>query len=114
MFNIGAFASSSSIDLPPMSFPGIDLNINYIHKLPQTESIDHLEELQAYHSQVDKLNDMFNPDPVNPLWQPETIVSHHVRKDTKEIRLKIYYAENHAKHMDTLENLHLDEPWMGI
>ena len=44
----------------------------------------------------------------------ETIVSHHVRKYTKEISLKIHYPENHVKHLVKLENLCLDEPWICI
>ena len=67
MFKTGTFALSTSIDLPPMSFPGIDLNINHINILPHTEPINYLVELQAYHSQVDKLNDLFDPDLDNPM-----------------------------------------------
>ena len=113
MFKASA-VMSHSMDLPPLSFPGVDLTINHANVLPHTEPIDHIEELRAYHSQVNKLNDMFNPDPHNPMWQPETIVSHHVRKHTKEISLKIHYPENHAQHLVKLENLRLDEPWMCI
>ena len=67
MFKASAVVSHS-VDLPPLSFPGVDLNINHANILPYTELIDHFEVLQAYHSQIDKLNDMFNPDPNNPMW----------------------------------------------
>lgn len=114
MFKIGALALNATVDLPPMSFPGIDLNTNNINIIPPTEPIDHLEELLAYHSQIDKLNKMFNSDPVNPKWQPENIVSHHVQKETKKIKIQIQYPENPSKHLVTLEPFRLDEPWMCI
>ena len=44
---------SHSVDLPPLSSPGVDLNINHANILPHTEPINHIEKLQAYHSQID-------------------------------------------------------------
>jgi hypothetical protein len=41
------------------------------------EPTDTVEELCAYYSYLDKLNDMFSPDPHIQYWTPDTILSHH-------------------------------------
>jgi hypothetical protein len=41
--------------------------------MPQMEPTDTVEELCAYHSYLDKLNDMFSPDPRIQHWTPDTI-----------------------------------------
>ena len=46
---------------------------------PDLPPHDSTEELRAYHSYLDRLNDMFLPDPEKKLWTPQTILSHHVR-----------------------------------
>ena len=66
------FASTAMLqldnDLPSLTFPGKPLPQTQVDTLPQVTQIDQIEELQAYHSQIDKLNDMINPDPINHLW----------------------------------------------
>lgn len=78
------------MDLPPILFLDVDLNINHVNIIPPTEPIDQIEELRTYHSQIDKLS---NPDPVNPMWKPDTIVSNHVLITTKQMHLKIQYPQ---------------------
>jgi hypothetical protein len=56
----------------------------------QMEPIDKVEELRAYHSYLDKLNDMFSPDPHLQHWTPDTILSHHVQYLDDDERRKIF------------------------
>ena len=65
------FASLAMLQLdnnfPSLTFPGIPLPQAQVDTLPPVTQIDQIEELRAYHSQIDKLDDMFNPDPTNHL-----------------------------------------------
>ena len=44
MFKASA-VMSHSMDIPPLSFPGVDLTINHASVLPHTEPIEHIKEL---------------------------------------------------------------------
>ena len=61
---------------------------------------DPTEELRAYHSYLDCLNDMFLPDPEKKLWTPQTILSHHVRTvpttNVRHIYMKIQWSDHPA------------------
>ena len=48
---------------------------------------------------------MFNPDPVNPMWQPDTIVSHHVRKTSRAFMMQIQWPLDDQKDYIPLEDL---------
>ena len=43
MFKVGVLVLSTLVDITPMSFPGIDLNIIHVNIIPPIEPFDHLE-----------------------------------------------------------------------
>jgi hypothetical protein len=87
--------------------------------LPQLEPTDTVEELRAYHSYLDKLNDMFSPDPHNQHWTPESILSHHVQHLHDEERRKVYLKvqwpdDDSPNQVLKLDDLRMDEPWLCV
>lgn len=53
----------SNVDFPSLTFPGIPSPQAQMDVLSTIVPTDQIEELLVYHSQLDKLNDIFNPDP---------------------------------------------------
>ena len=77
--------------LPPISRSEIEnvfppRPMPHIHFKPN----DTVEDLQVYHSYLDKLNDMFSPDPDVTHWTPETILSHHVQHVCDGEKRRVY------------------------
>ena len=84
--------------------------------------VDTVEELRAYHSYLEKLNDMFSPDPHNQHWTPDTILSHHVRQSDEEdasrprkIYLKVQWPDQDSPNQYVqLDDLRCDDPWICV
>ena len=77
------------------------------------------EDLCPYHAQLDRLNDLFNPDPDSCLWTPDTILSHKRRwnpitGDTN-LCLKVKWPDADApRRLLSLQTLRMDQPWICI
>jgi hypothetical protein len=81
------------------------------------EPTDTVEELRAYHSYLDKLNDMFSPDPHLQHWTPDTILSHHVQHchddKKRKVFLKVQWSDGDLpRQYLQLDDLCMDEPWL--
>jgi len=86
---------------------------------PNTSSIYHSEELRGYHAHLDRLNDMFHPDPECNLWTPTTVLSHivHTNPTTQQRRvyLKVQWPDEEApRQVLSLDTLRLSDPWLYI
>jgi hypothetical protein len=80
---------------------------------------DSAEALRAYHSYLDKINDMFSPDPDHDLWKPQNILSHKIRHDpttsTHRIYLKIQWPDiDTPRQLLKLDTLRIEQPWMCV
>jgi len=108
---------------PPISpsdiaqaFPSV---IEHSEILSRMEPTDKVEELRAYHSYLDKINDMFSPDPHLQHWTPETILSHHVQHvnddERRQVYLKVQWQdEDSPRQLLALDDLRMDEPWLCV
>jgi hypothetical protein len=77
------------------------------------------EELRAYHSYLNKLNDMFSPDPQLQHWTPDTILSHHVQHidddEKRKVFLKVQWPDDDSpKQYLKLHDLHMDKLWLCV
>lgn len=101
-------------NFPSLTFPDIPLPQTQVDTLPQVTQIDQIEELQAYHPKIDKLNDMFNPDPINHLCQSTTIQKHFLHCGKQRVYMKIQWLDTDVRQYIKLNNLRIDEPWLCI
>jgi hypothetical protein len=87
--------------------------------MPQMEQTDTVEELCAYHSYLDKLNDMFSPDPHIQHWTSDTILSHHVQHihedEKRRIYMKVQWPDDDSPIQNILlDDLRMDDPWTCV
>ena len=86
---------------------------------PDISPVDHSEELRAYHAHLDRLNDMFHPDPERNLWTPTTVLSHTVRTNPKtqqrQVYLKVQWPDEEVPRQSlSVDTLRLSDPWLCI
>jgi hypothetical protein len=108
----------STTALPPISRFEVESVFPKVQHI-QMKPIDNVEELRAYHSYLDKLNDMFSPDPDVAHWTPKTILSHHVQHlhddEERKVYMKIQWPdENTPKQNIPLDDLRMDDPWLCV
>jgi len=90
--------------------------VAHLHPKLETCAVDSnekTEKLRAYHAYLDKMDEMFNPDPKQDDWTINKVLEHKVRHTTKgkEVLLKVQW-ENGEKSILPLETLRLHDPWI--
>lgn len=84
------------------------------------ESVDHIDELRAYHSQVDRLNSILSPNDYPPPPSSIHIHSHHVRPPTSDAPRRIMMVTTDTsssikrRQLHSLNDLRIDVPWECI
>ena len=108
----------STLTLPLISRSEIE---NVFPPMPHIhfKPYDTVEDLQVYHSYLDKLNDMFSPDPDVTHWTPETILSHHVQHvcdgEKRRVYMKIQWIDDDSpRQIIPLDDLRMDDPWLCV
>ena len=75
-----------------------------------------MEELRAYHMNIDKINQLLDPEAENERWRVEKVISHCLvtSKDQPDrIFVKVKYADNVNGYMP-LDALRTHDPFIGL